>query len=162
MKRFAFPICVAALIGAFLFWWFSPVQVVKRRTGALLETLTMQAATGKAARQAGVYSLNALLASEVELESPAIPEANGTFDRSEMESAFSWLAEQAKQTRFELERIDEVTVTEDHARVSFLIEALVELPEARPVDGRYAVVFDWRRGQAGWRLERARWDEASP
>ena len=52
----------------------------------------------------GVYSLNALLASEVELENPTIEEANGTFERSEMESAFSWLCEQAKQTRFELEK----------------------------------------------------------
>lgn len=157
MKRFALPVFIVAILGAFLFWWFSPVQVVKRRTQTLLEVLTMEAGSGKAGRQAGVYSLNALLASEVELVTPTIPEANGTFERPEMESAFSWLGEQAKQTRFELEKIHSVKIAGDRADVSFSLDALVELPNSRPADGRYEVVFQWQREDNHWRLASARW-----
>jgi hypothetical protein len=158
MKRFGLPIVILAVLGAFLFWWFSPVQVVKRRTHTLLETLTMESVSGKASRQTGVYSLNALLAGEVELVTPTIPEANGTFDRSEMESAYSWLAGQAKQTRFELLEIHSITIDGNQADVSFSLEALVELPSSRPADGRYVVTFRWVNDENSWRLARAEWN----
>lgn len=159
MKRIALPVFAAAILAAFLFWWFSPVQVVKRRTHTLLETLTMEAVTGKAARQTGVYSLNALLASEVELVTPTIPEANGTFERQEMESAYSWLAEQAKMTRFDLVKLHSVKAQADQADVTFSLDAVVELPNSRPADGRYEVVFRWIRENDQWRLSRAEWSQ---
>jgi hypothetical protein len=159
MKRLVISCVIVALIGAFAVWWFSPSQVLKRRTITLLETLTMDSGTGRSARQMGVYSLNALLASEVELDTPAIEQANGTFERSELESAFSWLCQQAKQTRFELVGFDSVTVTGDVGEVAFSLEALVELPAYRPADGHYQVTFRWRREDETWRLERATWLE---
>ncbi len=159
MKRIGLPIVIIATLGAFLFWWFSPVQVVKRRTHTLLETLTMESVSGKAVRQTGVYSLNALLAEEVELVTPTIPQANGTFERGEMESAFSWLAEQARETRFEMLDLHSVRVDGERAEVSFSLEALVELPASRPADGRYEVVFHWASDGNTWRLAKADWKE---
>ncbi len=136
------------------------MQVVKRRCKTLLETLTLESGSGNAGRQLATYSLNALLASEVELETPSIDEANGTFERSEMESAFSWLCGQAKQTRFELEEFHSVIVSGDRADVALALNALVELPTYRPADGRYEVTFQWQKEKDGWRLARARWIEA--
>jgi hypothetical protein len=158
MKRFGLPIFIVAIFGAFLFWWFSPVQVVKRRTHTLLETLTMESVSGKAARQTGVYSLNALLAEEVELVTPTIPEANGTFERAELESAYSWLAEQAKQTRFQLNEIHSIHIEGKHADVSFSLEALVDLANSRPADGHYEVTFRWVDDENSWRLSKAEWN----
>lgn len=161
MKRLALPAVILALLGALAFWWFSPVQVVKRRTANLLHTLTLEAGGGKAGRQMNVYSLNALLAPVVDLENPSISEANGSFERQEMESAYSWLCEQARETRFDLEKLRSITVTGDRAEVSFLLNALVELPNYRPADGRYDVTFHWKNdADEGWRLERAVWKEA--
>lgn len=162
MKRFGLPVFILALLGAFAFWWFSPVQVLKRRTQTLLETLTLESGSGKAARQMGAYSLNALLASEVELDTPTLQEANGTFERSEMESAFSWLCEQARQTRFELEEFRSVKIDGARADVAFILDALVELPTERPADGRYEVTFRWQLDDDGWHLSRASWVEAKP
>jgi hypothetical protein len=162
MKRFGLPLIILALLGAIAFWWFSPAQVLKRRTETLLQTLTLESGSGKAGRQLGVYSLNALLASEVELSTPTLGEANGTFERQEMESAFSWLCEQAKETRFELEKIHSVKIDGDHADVSLTIEAQVILPTYRPADGRYDVTFHWQREDNSWRLARAKWLEAKP
>lgn len=159
MKRSAIPLVILVLLGAFAFWWFSPVQVVKRRSKALLETLTLEPGGGKGGRQLAAYTLNGLLADEVELTAPSIEEANGTFPRTEMESAFSWLCKHAKQTRFDLEDVHSVTVEGDRAEIGFSLSALVELSDYRPVDGRYEVTYKWRREKDGWRLASAKWIE---
>ncbi len=93
----------------------------------------------------GAYSLNALLAAQVELETPTIKEANGSFEREELESAFSWLCDQAKQTRFKLEKIRSITITGDKAQVELTLTGLVELPTYRPADGKFDVTFDWEK-----------------
>jgi hypothetical protein len=161
MKRFS-PILIIIVIAlAAAIWWFSPKQVVKRRTATLLRTLTLESGTGKAGRQMGVYSLNALLAKDVTLENPTIQEANGTFDREELGSAFSWICEQAKQTKFELISVQAIEVEGTRAEISFSLNALAEMPNYRPADGEYDVVFRWLNDETeGWRLTRAQWKEA--
>lgn len=148
------------MIATFAIWWFSPVQVVKRRSQTLLRTLTLSPGSGNARRQMGTYSLNALLASEVTLENPTLTEANGTFERQEMESAYSWLCGQAKQMRFELVKFHSVAISGDHATVDLTLEGLVELPTYNPADGKYDATFDWVKEKDGWRLNHARWEEA--
>lgn len=160
MKRLAPILIVLVLVLAAAFWWFSPQQVVKRRTATLLRTVTLEPGTGKASRQMGVYSLNALLAKEVTLENPSIDEANGTFDREELGSAFSWICEQARQTKFELLSTQSITVEGNTADIRLRINALAELANSRPADGEYDVRFRWIRDeQEGWRLSRAEWKE---
>lgn len=160
MKRPAILLLVAAILIALGVWWFSPGQVLKRKSLSLLSTLTMESGVGAVSRQAGAYSLNALLAKEVELDTPTIKEANGTFERSELESAYSWLSNQAKQTRFELKDLRSVKVNGKEAVVELSLEGLVELPTYRPADGTYNVIFNWRQEEDGWRLYRATWTEA--
>ena len=162
MKRFAIAAIIVAVLGILGVWWFSPTQVLKRRTLSLLTTLTLEAGTGKAGRQLGAYSLNALLAPQVELYAPTIQEANGSFERSELESAFSWLCNQARQTRFELQKIHSVSVNGDQAKVELTLTGLVELPTYRPADGTYGVTFDWEKAKDGWRLTRATWKQVHP
>lgn len=162
MKRLAPLIVIIALLAAIGFWWFSPIQVLKRRTENLLNTLTLKSGTGKAMRQMGVYSLSAMLAEEVELKSSSITEANGVLPRSEMESAYSWLCEQATQTHFELVKFKSLKSDGHTGDVTFLVKALVELPLRRPADGIYQVSFHWQHGDGGWLLERAEWQEEKP
>jgi hypothetical protein len=159
MKRFASLAVSLAVAVIFGVWWFSPTQVLKRRTESLLATLTLDSGTGKAGRQMAAYSLNALLASQVELENPDIHEANGSFERAELESAFSWLCNQARQTRFEAGKFHAVSVSGDAAKVKLSLTGLVELPTYRPADGTYEVTFDWQKEEDGWRLSRAVWQQ---
>lgn len=157
MKRLViFAVGMVAAV-AFCIWWFSPVQVLKRRTESLLTTLTLDSGTGKAGRQMAAYSLNSLLASQVELENPEIEEANGSFERAELESVFSWLCNQARQTRFEAGKFHSVSVNGDAAKVKLSLTGLVEMPTYRPADGTYEVAFDWQKEEDGWRLHRAVW-----
>lgn len=160
MKRWMTYSAVCLVIIGLAAWWFSPSQVIKRRTLSLLETLTMDAGTGRAARQVGVYSLNSMLAPQVELYTPSIREANGTFDRGELESAYSWLSQHARQTRFTHRRFESVSITGGEGSVSFILDALVELPNFRFADGAFDVTFRWRRDDHGkWRLFSATWIE---
>ncbi|RYD49582.1 MAG: hypothetical protein EOP85_01355 [Verrucomicrobiaceae bacterium] len=159
MKRPAIVLFSAIVLAAFGMWWFSPGQVLKRRTLSLLSTLTMESGVGAVSRQAGSYTLNALLAKQVELETPTIREANGTFDRSELESGYSWLSSQAKQTRFEMKDLRSIAVRGDEATVNLTLEGLVELPSYRPADGIYDVVFRWKKEKDGWRLYHAIWKQ---
>ena len=159
MKRYLIPTIVVALLVGFSFWWYSPRQVIQRRTNSLLETLTFEKGGGRAARNLGGYTLHDLLAKQVELETPTIPEANGSFSRDDLEAAYAWLANQAKETRFELEDIHSVAIQESTATVKFSLFGLVELPTYRPADGNYEVTFDWVKQEDGWKLTRALWDK---
>ena len=160
MKRFVIPIVFLAGAVVFCLWWYSPTQVIKRRTASLLGTLTMAAGDGKANRHMGAYSLNGLLAAQVALETPTIDEANGTFEREDLESAFSWLCDQAKQTSFKMDEFRGITISGEKAQVKLVLTGLVELPTYRPADGKYDVTFDWVKEKDGWRLSHAVWDKA--
>jgi len=159
MKRLVIATLSVVISGALGIWWFSPTEVLERRTHKLLEILTFDAASGKGARQMGVYSFNALLADEVKLTARSIAEANGTFQRSELEAAYSWLGAQAKQSFFKLEEIDSIEFGGDQATVRFRLEALVELPSYRPADRHFRVIFKWVNNDEGWRLREAEWDK---
>jgi hypothetical protein len=160
MKRPAIIVAVLAVLAGLGIWWFSDTQVLKRRTQSLLTTLTLDSGSSKVSRQMGSYSLNNLLAEEVQLDTPTIKEANGSFARSELESAYSWLCNQCKQTRFELQDFHSVTINGDKATVNLTLFGLVELPQYRPADGNYDVTFYWQKGEDGWRLNRATWTQA--
>lgn len=157
MKRILIPLAAVALIAGFLVWWFSPTQVVKRRTNRLLDVMSMSEGSSPATRQLGVYSLSGLIARELVLDTPTISDANGIFERSQIESGFSWLAGNAKSSKLKIEDIESIEVNGDEATVKATIDAVVILSDYRPADGLYAVEFDWRKEEDGWRLSRALW-----
>ena len=161
MRRIAQSLVIFALLGGLAVWWYQPTQVLTRRTRKLLHTLTLPSDDNKSGRRMGIYALNALLSSQVEFDAPpSLAQATGSFDRAEVESVFSWLCDQAKQTRFSLRQIHSVTVNGDQADVAFLIEALVELPNDRLADGRYECTFHRQLENETWHLTRAKWAEA--
>ncbi|MFT4176672.1 MAG: hypothetical protein QM627_08435 [Luteolibacter sp.] len=159
MKRI-FPIIAAVLVLAgFGIWWFSPKQVIQRRTKSFLSVLTIEKDSGKAARMMKPFELNKMLAPEVMLENPEREELNGTLSRTDLESHFSWLCTQAVRTDFSVEEFKAVNVSGDTAELEFVMKALVELKDYRPADGSYTVSFSWRKEKDGWRLAAAKWRE---
>lgn len=158
MKRLILSVTALALLAGFALWWLQPAQALKRRTQKLLHTLTLSADSKRSGRQLGIYGLHAMLATSVELDTTTpLQEVSGNYERSEVESAFSWLCEKALLTRFEVLDFHSVTIQGDQADVAFALDALVELPESRPADGRYEVEFHWLRENDNWHLSRAKW-----
>lgn len=159
MKKAIFPMLVLLVVGAFLVWWFSPTQEVKRKTDRLLELMSFEKGSGKAGRQTGVYSMNALLAQEVELSSDSNPEVNGMRERQELESAYAWLAEHVVESSFERVSFDKVEIREPLAEVELTVDGVVELPGSKPVNGRHKVFLLWMKEENAWRLGHARWNK---
>ncbi|QTN33473.1 hypothetical protein HZ994_14485 [Akkermansiaceae bacterium] len=159
MKKFLIAAVVAVLMLIPLgMWWFSPEQVIMRRTSHLMEVISMSDGSGGPMRQAKVFSMNAMLAPEVELEIPDIPDANGSFDKEEMESAFSWICQNAKRSDFRVTAFREVIVDGGAARVAFDAEGFLELGSGRPADGSFDVTIHWVKGGDGWRFHKLRWE----
>lgn len=142
-----------------LVWWFHPKQVVKRRVNSLMETLTLAEGAGTAARNLKAYPLNRLLAPQVELSGAGDRRAEGTFARSEIESGFSWLAQNARSTRFETRSFESVTITGGRAVVRAVVDARVELGSDVLLDGAHDLRLDWQRDDDGWRLDAATWSQ---
>ncbi|MBU6171206.1 MAG: hypothetical protein KGQ87_06920 [Verrucomicrobia bacterium] len=136
-------------------WWFSPEQVIKRRSISFFEVLTIDLSKPPTTRALAVYSLHPYLAPEVEVSTPTPEEANGTFAREELESAFSSICQHALQCRFSEPVIEHVKVEGKRARVELILKAKVEFPEMRIADGPFRVKLDWLRGEKDWLLEQA-------
>ena len=159
MKKILIPIAVLLLVGFFV-WFLSPVQVVKRRTNKLMNTLTLEQGSGGTGRQFNIMALGNLLAQSVTLETPTIEQADGDHSRDALTSGFAWIAGQnGSFTKFEVVEFHTVTVDGDRAKVSATVEGVVALSTYRPADGLYEVEFDWNREDDGWRLTRAKWTD---
>ncbi len=157
MKKLLIVLAMLVVLIPLGVWWFSPEQVVMRRTKHLMEVVSLSEGTGGPLRQAKVFSMNAMLAPEVVMETPEIPDANGTFDKQEVESAFSWICQNAKSSRFEVTDFKNVEVDGDRAKVRVTVEGYMELPVYRPADGAFDVTIDWVKGGDGWRYEKVVW-----
>lgn len=157
MKKLWITLIAAALLIPLGMWWFSPNQVIMRRTKHMMEVLTLSADSKGPMRQANVYSMNGMLAPDVELVVPEIAEANGTFDKLELESAFSWICQNAKESRFDVTAFRDVAVNGDTAIVTFLAEGYLDLGSIRPADGTFDVTIVWKKGRDGWRYNKIVW-----
>jgi hypothetical protein len=160
MKKLLIPVMALVAVVAVLLWFYSPEQVVKRRTGKLMSILTMEDTGGGNSRQLSALGLGGLIAEELALETPTIEEANGVHQRTDIESGFDGLTRIANFTKFEIVEYHAITILGEDARVSATIEAVVALPSYRPADGLYEVELDWKKEKDGvWRLSRAKWQE---
>lgn len=159
MKRLIVIASFILFLAGFLVWWFSPAQVVARRTRELCQVLTLEAGSGNAGRSLGSFKLDRLLQPVVEFDIPSIADANGPLERGEIGSAYTWLCGNARETRFRIERLDSIVVDRDLANVRARLEARVLLSGSQVVDSPGDASLTWRKTDDGWRLEKASWRE---
>lgn len=136
-------------------WWFSPEQVIKRRSVSLFEVLTIDPSKAPATRALAVYSLHPFLASEVRITAPNPEEANGDFSREELESAFSTICQHAVQCRFSELAFEHVEIDGKRALVTLMLQAKVEFPDMKIADGPFRVKMEWQRDEKNWLLNLA-------
>jgi len=157
MRRFISLLIVLAAGAGFLAWWFSPGQVVKRRTRDLMEVLTLNVATPTGTRNFGTFKLEQLLAPKIEFSVPSMADLNGSHDRADVTSGFSILCSNAKETKFKVKDLHSVTVNGNKATVNASLEILVDLKSAQAVDETGESILHWTKTEDGWRLDGADW-----
>jgi hypothetical protein len=155
MKRPLIAVVVILIISIPLgMWWFSAEQVLKRRTQHLMDVMTISSGSAGPSRQAKVFSMNGLMADEVSITSPDVSEANGKFDKQEIESAFSWICQNAKRSQMKILDYRSVEIDGEKGRVEVLVECLLEMPMGTPISGQYLITIDWAKQDDGWRYEK--------
>ena len=157
MKRPLAMLGALAIATAILVWWFQPAQTLKRRTKALMQTLTLVDDAGSVSRKMKIRPLSDTVADEVELRGAGDDRAEGVFTRSQIESGFAWLAGSAKSARFRVLDFESVEVVEDTGTVTARVDARVVLENHLPLDGPHRVTLVWHHDGDSWRLARAEW-----
>jgi hypothetical protein len=153
VKRALVAGSLAVICIAFGIWWFSGTQVLKRRTRALLDTVTVDAGSGKIARGLQASGIDGFLAPTIKLAVPS-DLASGTWSRDEVAAGFRYVAEAADSTRFEIRDLESVAITGDRATVVAVLDANVHVDRQARIDGPYRTEFDWQKIDGRWRIAR--------
>ena len=139
-------------------WWFSEERVVKRRADHLMNILTISGDTGGVMRYAKALSINGVLTPQFEIESSTVKEANGTFPSHQIESAYSWICSNAKESEFEITEFREVKIEGDRATVLATVEGFIDIRGNRPVDGTSDVTLYFQKVDGSWLLTKVIWN----
>jgi hypothetical protein len=161
VKRLLIGIAVAAAIAGFAVWWFSPTQVLKRRTRALLDTVSVAADSGRIARGIQASGIDGFLAKNVKLEVPD-EEASGSWSRDGVGAGFRYVATECDFTRFELGSIESLVIGEDTATLDCWVDAEVQVDKRTRVSGRYRTEFAWKKDEGRWRITAVKMADATP
>lgn len=154
--RIRLLVLLAVLTAAtgFTIWWFSPAQVVTRKTHKLLETLSLAADSGDAPRQLRSVALERQLAAHVLLKVTDDEGFDGPQSRSDLLALYSALCKITKASTFKLQGIQSLQIQDGRAEMTAQVSAHVELSDAsKPYNGDYPTRFVWQKsGDHGWQL----------
>lgn len=141
-----------------IIWWSSEERAVKRRSDHLMDILTISADTGGVMRYAKALSINGVLAPQFDIESLTIKEANGSFPKDQIESAYSWICSNTRESEFEITEFREVKIEGDRATVIATVEGFIDIKGNRPVDGTSDVTLYFQKSDGSWLLTKVIWN----
>ncbi|MEM1082880.1 MAG: hypothetical protein AAGI48_02065 [Verrucomicrobiota bacterium] len=161
MRRYLPPIALLIVAALFLAWWFSPVNVLKRRVGNLFDTAAVPPTMSDIARSSRGPNVAEYLANRIEVDAPDdFDERLGSsYTRDNAAAYYSGAARYCRQVTFLEPAFENVEITGEDAKVRLRIDTIVELPDRRPVDGILIFDMDWTKAETGWLLKRAAWEE---
>ncbi len=158
-KTVIISVCALLLVLIpFSMWWFSEERTIKRRSDHLMDVLTISADTKGIFRQAKVFSINGVIAQQIEIESATIAKANGSFQKDQIESAFSWICRNAKESEFEITEFNKIEIEGNRATVSATVKGFMEINSDRVVDGFSDVTLHWEKIDGAWMLTKMIWN----
>ena len=158
VKRLIVAAAAIAIVAGFALWWFSPRQVILRRTRALLDTVTIDASSGRAARGLQAAGIDGFLAPKIVLEVPD-EEADGSWRRDEIEAGFRYVAVRSDFTRFQLGEVESLVIDGDQAVLRGWLDAEVQVDKKTRLAGRYLAEFGWTKGDDRWRISAVKMEE---
>ena len=139
-------------------WWSSEERAVKRRSDHLIDVMTIDAESRGVFRQLKAYSLGEVLADQINFESSTVEKVNGSYPKDQIESAFSWICQNSKESIFEITEFREVKIEGDRATVRATVEGFIEVKGDRPVDGSSDVTLFWVKSNGSWVLTKMIWN----
>ncbi|BCX50190.1 hypothetical protein HAHE_40980 [Haloferula helveola] len=155
-------VAIAAAAVAFLLWWFSATQVLKRRVSSLIDTAVVPASMSDIGRGARGPNVAEFVAGSLEIDSPPslAQDLGPDLNRDTVSALYSAVAKYCRSITVNDLKIQSVDVDGETATVRFSADAVVDLPDRRPVDGIVDVDSRWRKTDGKWLLERFAWTES--
>lgn len=162
MKRILMVILGVVVAGAFVAWWFSPTQVLQRRVSSLLDTASVPPGMSDAGRKARGAHLAKYLSRQVAVHPPESFDApvTGSVARDTASALYSGAASYCKEITFADLTFDDVQPNGETATITFRVDAIVDLPTRRPVDGILNVDSHWEKVDGAWLLTELSWTES--
>jgi hypothetical protein len=162
MKRLLVSAAAILALGALAIWWFSPERVLKRRIAGFIDTANVPGSMSDLARGARGNHLADYFADRITVDSPddLDDEVGQEFTRDEAAATYSMVASYCREISITRLAFTGIAIEGDAALVHFTADAIVELPQRRPVDGLITVESHWRKTDGGWLLESFQWTES--
>lgn len=141
------------LVVSGLIWWFSDAEVIKRRTEALAESLTVASTDGKSARLSKTQDFSSLLADSVTC-TVDVEDYKAEFGHDDLQSAHHMMVHNCGSSTAKVSQLQLTMVSDDEASVTAsLLLALTE-KDGTPHGEACKAVLVWRKDGAGkWRLD---------
>lgn len=155
-------VSVAVALGvAFLIWWMSPTQVLKRRITNLIEEANVPAGMGKLGRNNRGPEVSEYMTEMIDVVPPSglDDDINHNYDRETVSRYYSALAHYCKEISSKDLEIEEINVNGEMAEIYFRMDLVVDLGSRRPADGIMVARTTWKKLDGTWLLEFIEWTE---
>ena len=161
MKKFLPPLAFIVLMGLFLSWWFDAENVLKRRVGGLFDTAEVPINMSELTRSSRGPNVADYLSDRVEIGAPKNVDdrLRDSYHRDDLAGIYSAVARSCRQITFEAPEFESIEIDGTTARIRLRIDAIVELPSRRPVDGLQIIDMAWEKPENKWLLKSVSWTE---
>lgn len=166
-KKTLFPAIAIALVAAYLFWWFSTPQVLKRRSSDLIDCVRMEEGTGRVQRAFKADDLRDIITEHVTVTYPQMRSTFNhkyaintpiTLEENQAKSALLYLSELAEWITVENETIEVLEHNDTHAKVkvSFTLSAKLKGKPEQTADLKGIFSFEYKDNR--WLVSEATFD----
>lgn len=161
MRKLLPAFATLILIGLFLGWWYLPQNVLKRRVANFFDTAAVPVTMSELARSSRGPNIAEYLAKRIEVVAPENVEEDlrSSYSRDDAAAFYSGAARYSRQISFLEPEFTLVEVTGEKAAVHLKIDAIVELPDRRPVDGIMKAETSWVKVDGKWQMDGLSWEE---
>jgi hypothetical protein len=158
MKKILTYSAIASLVlGLFAWWYYQPKRLLERRLNQLIETLSFDPASTRTSRLLKSSSVGKFFDQHVEITSP-IDDANGNFSPEDLNTAYSYLSENAREIVIHRDSTVQTQIDRDYATQEFEADVKVSISRwLQELNGRYFVTVHWRKTTEGWKIHSTTW-----
>jgi hypothetical protein len=168
MNPFSRRLAIFALLGvallAFLGWWYSPTQILKRRCDSFLDVISLSEHQEPAGRQVQALRLGDYLDRRVAISGSELSEEiDSPMSRGDVQAIFSAVGDACTFIAITERQYESIVIVGDDATVQVLVKLAIGHPEgAARFDGTHRLLLSWRREKNAWVLAKVEWEWIAP
>lgn len=163
-RRISIFALIVVLLLAFVGWWYSPTQVLKRRCDSFFNVISFSEKQAPAARHVQALKLADYLDRDVAISGKKLPEEiESPVSRGEMQAIFSAASDACRFIAITDRKFEFIGITGDDATVQALVKVAIGHPEGdKGFSGTHRLMLSWHRAKQVWGLTKVAWEKIAP